>query len=797
MKKIICGIYLICIIISVGLIASASSLNTGYNYSSVVFDDNSLWIWGDGENNVPYNYQINNKEWLFGPNQLIDTDNNLWEMDFDKTNIWKVFNGKIVQFSEGSYSIFLTESGDVYIWGSPGLSSKKLPEYEVPEKMDIDDVTYVASGGDYVCMVKSDGSLWGWGLYEFLEDWNPDHFLDTPTKMDISNVNKVAAADRAVIAVKKDGTAWAWGSNYYGLLGNGVFSRQISDGFVQVSIDSVDTVDIGVNHAVAVKKDGTVWEWGSEFAQDEEIPTGGEVKRTPEKISGLKDIVSVSCGYYHSIALDGNGDVWTWGANFDGQLGNGTENDNVQPQKISFSNKNIINLNIEESDRTSRQLTNSITPTDSESKTIKVYVNDNKIRFDTNPFIENGRTLVPVRAIAQSMNFNVNWDGNTQTATFENDNKKVYIQINNNTISIYDNNSGKTENILIDVPAMIKNDRTYVPLRALSEAFGSEVKWNGDTYTVSITWIEGYDNLIEFTFADKGIEHLVRVELGDDWDEPYEEPITQDMLDEITNLDINDLGKDMKVYSIDDIKHLPNLKRMNMNNQPINDISPLGYIDTWQQLYLRNVNADNVDVLKSINVTNTIIFPNSTMQCHISDDKSYKYWLSEYQKLMDITNDLVDECSKKSMSDYDKYKFLHDYLINNMEYDARYVDSIYDEDFRDSAYIGLILGKGICHVYAETYKYLCDRCGLECLSVEGDSFGIVYEDDEASWGAHEWNMVNIEGNYYHVDVTYDDIGEDYGIRYDYFLLSDDELEAFDDHIWYKDEVPECKYTFQK
>ena len=111
---------------------------------------------------------------------------------------------------------------------------------------------------------------------------------------------------------------------------------------------------------------------------------------------------------------------------------------------------------------------------------VDLYVDTNKIETDTPPTIVEGRTLVPVRAIFESLGVMVTWDQATQTATGVKDNTTIVIQINNTTA--YVNGEAKT----LDVPAQLINSRTMVPARFVSEALDCKVTWNQDTQTAAV-----------------------------------------------------------------------------------------------------------------------------------------------------------------------------------------------------------------------------------------------------------------------------------------------------------------------
>lgn len=116
---------------------------------------------------------------------------------------------------------------------------------------------------------------------------------------------------------------------------------------------------------------------------------------------------------------------------------------------------------------------------------ISVFVNGGQLTFDAAPFIENDRTLVPMRAVFEALGATVVWDEETQTVfaaqISENGNNVVSIQIGSNKAFV------NSEEQTVDVPAKIVDDRTFVPLRFVSEALNSKVEWDGETQTVTIT----------------------------------------------------------------------------------------------------------------------------------------------------------------------------------------------------------------------------------------------------------------------------------------------------------------------
>ncbi len=111
---------------------------------------------------------------------------------------------------------------------------------------------------------------------------------------------------------------------------------------------------------------------------------------------------------------------------------------------------------------------------------LSVTLNGILLNFDQKPFIENGRTLVPVRAIAEAMGAEVTWDGVLKTVTISRGDKTVQLVIGSNEAVV----SG--EKILMDVSAKIVNERTMVPVRFLSDGLGAQISWDASHYAVRI-----------------------------------------------------------------------------------------------------------------------------------------------------------------------------------------------------------------------------------------------------------------------------------------------------------------------
>ncbi|MHB9095183.1 MAG: stalk domain-containing protein [Eubacteriales bacterium] len=112
------------------------------------------------------------------------------------------------------------------------------------------------------------------------------------------------------------------------------------------------------------------------------------------------------------------------------------------------------------------------------SQTVKVLIDDEKITFDVNPVIREGRTLVPTRKIVESIGGDVAWNPNNQTVTITKDKTTIILVINSKIAKVND------QDIELEVPAVEINGRVMVPARFIGENLNAEVKWDPSTWTV-------------------------------------------------------------------------------------------------------------------------------------------------------------------------------------------------------------------------------------------------------------------------------------------------------------------------
>ncbi|HSA98962.1 MAG TPA: hypothetical protein VLF17_07775 [Candidatus Nitrosotenuis sp.] len=250
----------------------------------------------------------------------------------------------VAKISAGyTHSLELKSDGTVLARGSDRYGQlgddSKLDDKTTPVQVSgLSGIVAVSAGGYHSVALKSDGTVWAWGYdrYGQLGDDATRADKATPVKVSgLSGIVAVSAGGYHSVALKSDGTVWAWGDDYHGQLGDGR-KLQYRPTPVQVSgMSDIVAISAGQFHSLALKSDKTVWVWG----EDGDGQLGNDAtlanKYTAVQVSGLSDIMAVAAGGYHSVALRSDGTVWAWGSDRYGQLGDNAGADKATPVQVS------------------------------------------------------------------------------------------------------------------------------------------------------------------------------------------------------------------------------------------------------------------------------------------------------------------------------------------------------------------------------------------------------------------------------------------------------------------------------
>lgn len=231
----------------------------------------------------------------------------------------------------GMHALALDAHGQVYAWGSNAYgqlgSTSTGDDRTAPVRVQgLGKVKEVAAGGEFSLALLEDGTVyaWGQGIHGQLGNGGLGSGHTPQRVVRLENIAAIAAGRYHALALTSDATVKSWGYNLYGQLGDS--STKLSA--VPVDVDTLEDVSrlvVGAHHNYAVFSDGVVVGWGSnrygQLLQDDD---GALTSITGAvEIPRLKDVQALAAGARHGVAITG-GDVYAWGDNSEGQLGNGT-----------------------------------------------------------------------------------------------------------------------------------------------------------------------------------------------------------------------------------------------------------------------------------------------------------------------------------------------------------------------------------------------------------------------------------------------------------------------------------------
>jgi alpha-tubulin suppressor-like RCC1 family protein len=224
--------------------------------------------------------------------------------------------------------------GSVVTWGMNyarqlGNSTVVSPGVTPAPITGLTDVVAVAAGIDHTTVLLQDGTVRSWGGSGKTGS-APATFLDYraapgPAVSPASaGVVAVSASASHVLALTDAGTVLSWGAGQYGQLGNGGNTGSATPSVVPGLAAVRQVVTSSNDSSYALRTDGSVVAWGSN--DNGELGEGSTAsRRSPVAVTGLaRPVTAIAAGGYHGLALLDDGTVAAWGANFSGQLGDGT-----------------------------------------------------------------------------------------------------------------------------------------------------------------------------------------------------------------------------------------------------------------------------------------------------------------------------------------------------------------------------------------------------------------------------------------------------------------------------------------
>ena len=306
------------------------------------------------------------------------------------------------------HTLALQPDGTLWAWGSnlygqlgDGTTTQQVRPVGV---LPVHDWAVISAGRAHTLAVRKDGTLWAWGenTHGQVGDGTTTN-RPSPVQIGTNTTWKtVSAGGSHSMAIRTDGTLWAWGSNSSGQLGIGgnvdllqptaslfvgewlsvsagessssgmfygslgfatgtvavtwgdnssgqlgigtttnasTFIYHLPSGAVDTNPDhniGFSSIAMGGSHTLAIDTDGGLWSWG--YNGTGAVGDGTTANALlPKRIGTATDWKQVEAGSYHSVAIKNDGSVWTWGYNGFGELGDGTTTQRLTPTQVPLS----------------------------------------------------------------------------------------------------------------------------------------------------------------------------------------------------------------------------------------------------------------------------------------------------------------------------------------------------------------------------------------------------------------------------------------------------------------------------
>ncbi len=306
-------------------LSNITAISVGYEHTLALGADGTVWAWGQGLSGELGNGDTENQD---RPVQVVNmTEAVAVAAGYDHSLA-------IVQPASGGET-------EVWAWGSNyggQLGNGTTQSTSTPVQVaGLTGVIALAAGETHSLALRSDGTLWAWGRNDKGQlGTGTGTDSSVPVRVPLDQVVAIGAGPSSSFAAQADGTGWAWGTNYTGQLGDGTTEWRYSP--VQISgMNDLAFIDGGYMHTVAARSDGTGWAWGANnYGQLGQGTVEYNVYQlTPLQVPYLEDIVQVSGGFDHSVARTATGEAWAWGANSNGQLGNGAVTALYEPAEVA------------------------------------------------------------------------------------------------------------------------------------------------------------------------------------------------------------------------------------------------------------------------------------------------------------------------------------------------------------------------------------------------------------------------------------------------------------------------------
>lgn len=289
----------------------------GSGHTVVLSEDGDVYTWGRGDDG---RLGHGDNGWKYVP-RLVDV----------------VRSKNIRQVTCGSYhTAAITDNGELYTWGG-GMYGKlghgNENGYSTPclvEDLRDKRLIQIACGSRHTVVLLDTLDVYTWGDKEngVSGHGDTDGHQYTPRVVDAlkdKRICQISACGFHSSALAENGDVYTWGEGKFGRLGNGSEHNQLTPRLIEdLHGNCIRQVSCGGFHSAAINETGELYTWGG--GEHGQLGHGDKVNKTsPCLVEGLRDklLVQITCGWSHTVALTDMGDVYTWGNGDHGKLGHG------------------------------------------------------------------------------------------------------------------------------------------------------------------------------------------------------------------------------------------------------------------------------------------------------------------------------------------------------------------------------------------------------------------------------------------------------------------------------------------
>lgn len=304
---------------------------TGHDSALAVLNDGTVWAWG----------------WNEFRHLGTGIDEDYLEVAQPVHQIKDVLSASIGV----AHILAVKKDGSCWAWGKNWygqlgtVDSSERPDSDFPVQVPgLSGIKQVSAGYFYSMALSEDGSVYRWGGYGNSEyNWPITNRVNIPVKMELPiPITAISAGGMHSVMLATDGTVWVCGYNTHRQLGTDSIYNEVVEKPLQVKgLTDVIAISAGGDFTLALKADGTVWAWGlNDKGQlgngeiDETRINLGDKKSKPTQVIISEKVTEITAGGSHAIAKTEAGNLWIWGSNDAGQLGNENSEIKCLPEKF-------------------------------------------------------------------------------------------------------------------------------------------------------------------------------------------------------------------------------------------------------------------------------------------------------------------------------------------------------------------------------------------------------------------------------------------------------------------------------